>query len=170
MGQPMHLHQREGRGFAVIAYGKLGDWELGYSSDLDLVFLLDYPYEVVTDGECNIDGRQFYLRLTQRVVHLFSTRTSFSGILHEIDTRLRPSGAARMLVSTAWLLAIINNIKPGPGNIRRWCVHAWSTVSVAYRRSLRRSGVRFYVRNASRRCSMCTSAQNAREDALAFGQ
>lgn len=46
-----------------------------------------------------IDGRQFYLRLAQRVMHLFSTRTS-SGILYEVDARLRPSGAAGMLVST----------------------------------------------------------------------
>jgi Glutamine synthetase adenylyltransferase len=46
-----------------------------------------------------IDGRQFYLRLAQRIVHLFSTRTP-SGVLYEIDTRLRPSGTSGMLVST----------------------------------------------------------------------
>ena len=99
-GQPTHLHDREGRGFAVVGYGKLGGWELGYSSDLDLVFLHDCPADVVTDGEREIDGRQFYLRLAQRVMHLFSTRTS-SGILYEVDARLRPSGAAGMLVTTA---------------------------------------------------------------------
>jgi glutamate-ammonia-ligase adenylyltransferase len=68
------------RGFAVVGYGKLGGWELGYSSDLDLVFLHDCPMEVMTDGEREIDGRQFYLRLAQRIMHLFSTRTS-SGFL-----------------------------------------------------------------------------------------
>ncbi len=99
-GQPTHLREREGRGFAVIGYGKLGGWELGYSSDLDLVFLHDCPMEVMTDGEREIDGRQFYLRLAQRIMHLFSTRTS-SGILYEVDARLRPSGAAGMLVTTA---------------------------------------------------------------------
>ena len=99
-GQPAHLREREGRGFAVIGYGKLGGWELGYSSDLDLVFLHDCPAEVITDGEREIDGRQFYLRLAQRIMHLFSTRTS-SGILYEVDARLRPSGAAGMLVTTA---------------------------------------------------------------------
>ncbi|CAM3300944.1 MULTISPECIES: bifunctional [glutamate--ammonia ligase]-adenylyl-L-tyrosine phosphorylase/[glutamate--ammonia-ligase] adenylyltransferase [Yersinia] len=98
-GQPTHLQNREGRGFAVIGYGKLGGWELGYSSDLDLVFLLDCPLDVMTDGERSIDGRQFYLRLAQRVMHLFSTRTS-SGILYEVDARLRPSGESGMLVST----------------------------------------------------------------------
>lgn len=99
-GQPKHLRDREGRGFAVVGYGKLGGWELGYSSDLDLVFLHDCPADVMTDGEREIDGRQFYLRLAQRIMHLFSTRTS-SGILYEVDARLRPSGAAGMLVTTA---------------------------------------------------------------------
>ncbi|EIV6182820.1 bifunctional [glutamate--ammonia ligase]-adenylyl-L-tyrosine phosphorylase/[glutamate--ammonia-ligase] adenylyltransferase [Klebsiella aerogenes] len=99
-GQPTHLRDRQGRGFAVVGYGKLGGWELGYSSDLDLVFLHDCPMEVMTDGEREIDGRQFYLRLAQRIMHLFSTRTS-SGILYEVDARLRPSGAAGMLVTTA---------------------------------------------------------------------
>lgn len=98
-GQPTHLQSRPGRGFAVIGYGKLGGWELGYSSDLDLVFLIDCPDEVMTDGERCIDGRQFYLRLAQRVIHLFSTRTT-SGILYDVDARLRPSGEAGMLVST----------------------------------------------------------------------
>ncbi|MRS14376.1 bifunctional [glutamate--ammonia ligase]-adenylyl-L-tyrosine phosphorylase/[glutamate--ammonia-ligase] adenylyltransferase [Enterobacteriaceae bacterium RIT691] len=98
-GQPTHLADRPGRGFAVVGYGKLGGWELGYSSDLDLVFLHDCPADVMTDGEREIDGRQFYLRLAQRIMHLFSTRTS-SGILYEVDARLRPSGAAGMLVTT----------------------------------------------------------------------
>ncbi|PKH25334.1 bifunctional [glutamate--ammonia ligase]-adenylyl-L-tyrosine phosphorylase/[glutamate--ammonia-ligase] adenylyltransferase [Enterobacterales bacterium CwR94] len=98
-GRPSHLAENGERGFAVIGYGKLGGWELGYSSDLDLVFLHDCPIDAVTLGERSIDGRQFYLRLAQRVMHLFSTRTS-SGILYEVDARLRPSGAAGMLVST----------------------------------------------------------------------
>lgn len=98
-GQPTHLTEREGRGFAVVGYGKLGGWELGYSSDLDLIFLHDCPIDVMTDGEREIDGRQFYLRLAQRIMHLFSTRTS-SGILYEVDARLRPSGAAGMLVTS----------------------------------------------------------------------
>lgn len=83
----------------ILGMGKLGGWELGYSSDLDLVFLVDCPPEVTTDGERSTDGRQFYLRLAQRVMQLFSTRTS-SGILYEVDARLRPSGAAGLLVST----------------------------------------------------------------------
>ncbi|MDC9622225.1 bifunctional [glutamate--ammonia ligase]-adenylyl-L-tyrosine phosphorylase/[glutamate--ammonia-ligase] adenylyltransferase [Xenorhabdus sp. XENO-7] len=98
-GAPAHLSQQQGLGFAIIGYGKLGGWELGYSSDLDLVFLLDCPMDVVTDGERAIDARQFYLRLAQRIIHLFSTRTA-SGVLYDVDARLRPSGESGMLVST----------------------------------------------------------------------
>ncbi|MGF1725216.1 bifunctional [glutamate--ammonia ligase]-adenylyl-L-tyrosine phosphorylase/[glutamate--ammonia-ligase] adenylyltransferase [Photobacterium nomapromontoriensis] len=98
-GSPSHLMDRDGRGFAVLGYGKVGGWELGYGSDLDLVFLHDCPDNVYTSGRKEIDGRQFYLRLAQRIVHLFSTRTS-SGVLYEVDVRLRPSGASGLLVST----------------------------------------------------------------------
>jgi len=97
-GEPTHIKDREGRGFAVVGYGKVGGWELGYNSDLDIVFMHDCPVHVYTDGKKEIDGRQFYLRLAQRIIHIFSTRTA-SGILYEVDTRLRPSGASGLLVS-----------------------------------------------------------------------
>lgn len=95
-GEPNHLN--DGKGFAVLGYGKVGGWELGYNSDLDVVFVHDCPTSSITDGEKCIDGRQFYLRLAQRIIHLFSTRTA-SGILYEVDTRLRPSGASGLMVS-----------------------------------------------------------------------
>ncbi|MEH0687508.1 bifunctional [glutamate--ammonia ligase]-adenylyl-L-tyrosine phosphorylase/[glutamate--ammonia-ligase] adenylyltransferase [Vibrio cholerae] len=99
-GEPTHLKEREGKGFAVVGYGKVGGWELGYNSDLDIVFMHDCPVNVYTDGAKEIDGRQFYLRLAQRIIHIFSTRTA-SGILYEVDTRLRPSGISGLLVSPA---------------------------------------------------------------------
>lgn len=98
-GQPAHLARRGGRGFDVVGYGKLGGLELGYGSDLDLVFLIDCPENVLTDGDKPIDGRKFYLRLTQRIIHLFSTRMT-SGVLYDVDARLRPSGDAGLLVTT----------------------------------------------------------------------
>lgn len=58
-GKPNHLNEREGRGFAVVGYGKLGGWELGYSSDLDLIFLHDCPMDAMTDGERKSTGDSF---------------------------------------------------------------------------------------------------------------
>ncbi len=85
-------------GFAIIGYGKLGGIELGYGSDLDLVFLHDKLSAGVTDGARPIEHNHFYLKLAQRIIHLFATRTN-SGELYEVDMRLRPSGASGLLVS-----------------------------------------------------------------------
>lgn len=86
----------EHKGFSVIAYGKAGGIELGYGSDLDLVFLHNCLGNTLTNGAKQIDSRQFYLKLAQRIMHLFNTRTG-SGILYELDTRLRPEGASGLL-------------------------------------------------------------------------
>ena len=75
--------------FSVIAYGKLGSGELSYTSDLDLVFLHNQPRE----------AEHLIIRLAQRLIRMLGTRTA-AGILYEVDTRLRPSGAAGLLVST----------------------------------------------------------------------
>ena len=98
-GVPPEVAESGRRSFAVVAYGKLGGIELGYGSDLDLVFLHGGDPNHHTNGPKSIDSRQFYLRLAQRVLHLFSTRTP-SGILYEIDMRLRPSGDSGLLVSS----------------------------------------------------------------------
>lgn len=73
--------------FAVIAYGKLGGKELGYASDLDLVFIYDDPRD---------DAVEIYARLGRRMSSWLSTMTS-SGRLYEIDLRLRPDGDAGLL-------------------------------------------------------------------------
>ncbi len=87
-------------GFAIIGYGKLGGLELGYGSDLDLVFLHDSRGEQQeTDGSPPLDNERFFARLVQRLIHFLSIQTS-SGKLYEIDTRLRPSGRAGLLVTS----------------------------------------------------------------------
>ena len=86
----------ENKNFAVLGYGKLGGFELGYGSDLDVVFIHSCLSSEPTGGKKAIDSRQFYLKLAQRIMHLFTTRT-MSGQLYEIDTRLRPSGASGLL-------------------------------------------------------------------------
>ncbi|ODV13301.1 MAG: bifunctional glutamine synthetase adenylyltransferase/deadenyltransferase [Thiobacillus sp. SCN 64-317] len=76
--------------FAVIGYGKLGGKELGYASDLDLVFLHDDTDE---------RAQEIYARLAQRINTWLGTVTA-TGILYETDLRLRPDGASGLLVSS----------------------------------------------------------------------
>jgi [glutamine synthetase] adenylyltransferase / [glutamine synthetase]-adenylyl-L-tyrosine phosphorylase len=85
------------RGFAVIAYGKLGGYELGYTSDLDLVFLHAGAQSETVGGNMPVDTGQFFARLGQRVIHLMTAHTS-AGVLYETDVRLRPSGTGGILV------------------------------------------------------------------------
>ena len=88
------------KGFAVIAYGKLGGLELGYGSDLDLVFLHSGTREKTKGGQQAIDSAQFFNRLGQRVINILTAHTR-AGKLYEIDMRLRPSGGSGVLVSHA---------------------------------------------------------------------
>ncbi|MGL5047118.1 MAG: bifunctional [glutamate--ammonia ligase]-adenylyl-L-tyrosine phosphorylase/[glutamate--ammonia-ligase] adenylyltransferase [Shewanella sp.] len=97
-GVPAYLEGSD-TGFAVVGYGKLGGIELGYGSDLDLVFLCENKtHNSLTNGERPIEVGHFYLKLAQRILHLFSSRTT-SGELYEVDMRLRPSGASGLMVS-----------------------------------------------------------------------
>jgi [glutamine synthetase] adenylyltransferase / [glutamine synthetase]-adenylyl-L-tyrosine phosphorylase len=83
----------------AVGYGKLGGMELGYSSDLDLVFLHDSHGEhQQTSGARPIDNQLFFVRLAQRIVHLL-TMHSPAGRLYEVDVRLRPSGKGGLLVT-----------------------------------------------------------------------
>ncbi|MCP4323161.1 MAG: bifunctional [glutamate--ammonia ligase]-adenylyl-L-tyrosine phosphorylase/[glutamate--ammonia-ligase] adenylyltransferase [Alteromonadales bacterium] len=97
-GIPSNVVGTDRKGFAVIGYGKMGGFELGYGSDLDVVFLHDSAITGQTNGRRAIDNQLFYFRLGQRIIHLFSARTN-SGILYEIDMRLRPSGDSGPLVA-----------------------------------------------------------------------
>ena len=83
----------------VLAYGKLGGLELGFSSDLDLVFVHDSAGAAqVTDGQKSVDNSAFYARLAQKFVHFMSTKTP-AGMLYDIDLRLRPNGSSGVLVT-----------------------------------------------------------------------
>ena len=99
-GEPQYesAGQTHTAGFGVIAYGKLGGMELSYGSDLDLVFLHDSTgRQQQTNGAESIANSDFFGRLARRLVHFLTTRTG-SGVLYEIDTRLRPSGQSGLLV------------------------------------------------------------------------
>jgi len=76
--------------FAIVAYGKLGGKELGYASDLDIVFLYDDPHE---------QAQEVYSRLALRLQSWITTRTS-AGVLFDTDLALRPSGNSGLMVSS----------------------------------------------------------------------
>lgn len=86
----LRAKHREVPQFAVIGYGKLGGKELGYASDLDIIFL--YDDDAPEAGEV-------YARLGQRINNWLSSLTG-AGYLYETDMRLRPDGASGLLVST----------------------------------------------------------------------
>ncbi|MEK9134441.1 MAG: bifunctional [glutamate--ammonia ligase]-adenylyl-L-tyrosine phosphorylase/[glutamate--ammonia-ligase] adenylyltransferase, partial [Pseudomonadota bacterium] len=100
-------------GFAVIGYGKLGSRELGYGSDLDMIFLYEGCEEGSTHGSRPLPNEAFFARLGQRLIHILTTRTP-GGILYAVDMRLRPSGQSGPLVTS---LAAFGDYQRG---------HAWT--------------------------------------------
>lgn len=87
-------------GFIAVGYGKLGGIELGYTSDLDLVFVHNGDNQLATRaaaGQRQIDNATFFTRLGQRVIHILATQTQ-AGSAYEVDMRLRPSGNSGQLV------------------------------------------------------------------------
>ncbi|SEA09807.1 glutamate-ammonia-ligase adenylyltransferase [Nitrosospira multiformis] len=81
--------------FAIIGYGKLGGKELGYASDLDIIFLYDDPHA---------DASESYARLSQRINSWLTSYTS-AGLLYQTDLRLRPNGSSGLLVSSVQAFA-----------------------------------------------------------------
>lgn len=76
--------------FAIIGYGKLGGKELGYASDLDMIFLYEDNHP---------DAAEIYTKLGQSI-NAWLTRHTSAGLLYETDLRLRPNGATGLLVSS----------------------------------------------------------------------
>ena len=88
-----------GATFAVLGYGSLGGEELGFGSDLDLVFLYDAASEAQSEGARPLDASRWFARLAQKIVALLGAVTG-AGRLYDIDVRLRPDGGKGLLVST----------------------------------------------------------------------
>jgi glutamate-ammonia-ligase adenylyltransferase len=76
-------------GFSIIAYGKLGGKELGYASDLDLIFLYDDPDEAAAE---------IYATFARRLITWLTTSTG-AGTLFDVDLRLRPNGESGLLIT-----------------------------------------------------------------------
>jgi glutamate-ammonia-ligase adenylyltransferase len=85
--------------FVVLGYGSLGGEELGFGSDLDVVFLYDTPADAQSAGPRPLDAPRWFARLAQKIVALLGTVTS-AGRLFDVDVRLRPDGAKGLLVSS----------------------------------------------------------------------
>ena len=95
---------------AVIAYGKLGSKELGYGSDLDLVFVYDDPD---TDAD---QAAEIYGTYVRKLINWLTVRTA-AGELFDIDTALRPNGSSGLLVTS---LASFENYQTGRGGNTAW--------------------------------------------------
>ncbi|TAA45331.1 bifunctional [glutamate--ammonia ligase]-adenylyl-L-tyrosine phosphorylase/[glutamate--ammonia-ligase] adenylyltransferase [Pseudoxanthomonas winnipegensis] len=92
--------------FGLIGYGSLGGLEMGFGSDLDLVFLYDAPGDAVSapvsahaGGARALEPGRYYARVAQKVVALLETMTG-AGRLYAVDVRLRPDGAKGLLVTS----------------------------------------------------------------------
>ncbi len=93
-----------GAGFVMLGFGKLGGIELGYSSDLDMVFLFSDAYNggmtnASSENAKAVDNLQFFSRLSLRIMHILQTHTH-AGTLYEADMRLRPNGKSGLIVNS----------------------------------------------------------------------
>lgn len=96
----------EDAGLAVIGYGSLGGEELGFASDLDLVFLFDADAaSSSSDGPRPLEAGRYQLRVVQKLLALLSTLTA-AGRLYEVDLRLRPDGAKGLLLTSLQSFAL----------------------------------------------------------------
>lgn len=88
----------EGDLFAVIGLGKLGSGELGYGSDLDIIFVYaDADRDGETSGPKRITNQEYFIKLGQRIISMMTLKTREGG-LFSVDMRLRPTGSAGPLV------------------------------------------------------------------------
>ena len=86
-------------GFTVVGLGKLGGRELGYGSDLDLLFLYEQAGKSSGGRSGQVSAQEYFIRLTQRLLSYLGTPMA-EGRLYEVDTRLRPSGNQGLLVTS----------------------------------------------------------------------
>lgn len=98
-GLPGGLGQNAPCPFMVLGYGKMGGIELGYGSDLDIVFLYHgLNSSDFSDGKRPLENNVYFTRMGQKIISLMTTMMP-SGTLYEVDTRLRPNGASGLMVT-----------------------------------------------------------------------
>lgn len=133
-------------GLAAIAYGKFGSIELGYGSDLDLVFVYQAqdPDAATTGGTRSVSCSEYFVRLAQRVVQLLSAQT-VAGRAYEIDLELRPSGNSGLVVTSL------------PGFARYQRESAWTWEHQALLRA----------RSVAGGAALCAAIEQVRQEVLA---
>ena len=109
----------ENPGFAVMGYGKLGGIELGYGSDLDLVFVYSGA-EGETSGPRQIDNARFFARLAQRVVHILGTNVCNQGSFMKWICACAPMASPDCRALIWRVFCAIRLSLRGHGSIRRW--------------------------------------------------
>ncbi len=107
----LRQRHRDAPRFAVIAYGKLGGKELGYGSDLDLVFLYDDADEADRDR-----AQEVYAHFVRKLITWLTLRTG-AGELFDIDTALRPNGGSGLLVTS---IGAFESYQVGRGSNTAW--------------------------------------------------
>jgi [glutamine synthetase] adenylyltransferase / [glutamine synthetase]-adenylyl-L-tyrosine phosphorylase len=107
----MTRRHRDDCGLAVVAYGKLGGKELGYGSDLDVVFLYDDSDEADKDR-----AQEVYGAFARKLITWLTLRTA-AGELFDIDTALRPNGNSGLLVTS---IGSFETYQAGRGNNTAW--------------------------------------------------
>ena len=110
----LRAHHRELPHFAVIAYGKLGGKELGYGSDLDVVFLYDDADEPSPDARDR--AQEVYGHFVRKLITWLTLRTA-AGELFDIDTALRPNGNSGLLVTS---ITSFERYQVGRGSNTAW--------------------------------------------------
>ncbi|RYF70364.1 MAG: hypothetical protein EOO22_14465, partial [Comamonadaceae bacterium] len=105
--QRLKNRHRETPSFGIIGYGKLGGKELGYGSDLDIVFVFDDEDE---------RAPEVYANFVRKLINWLTVKTG-EGDLYEIDTALRPNGSSGLLVTT---FAAYANYQEGRGSNTAW--------------------------------------------------
>lgn len=162
-------------GVVIVAYGKLGGIELGYGSDLDLVFLHDSTGTFQqTDGAQPLENSVFFARLGQRLVHLLTTHTR-AGRLYEVDVRLRPNGKGGLLVQSltsfeqyqrkeawTWEHQALLRARAIAGDTKL-CTEFERIRTEILRQAIRRDGLREEVRNMRQRMRDELSKAQARQ-------
>jgi glutamate-ammonia-ligase adenylyltransferase len=172
-GEPRCVEEGQARTprVGIAGYGKLGGMELGYASDLDLVFLHDSAGGgQQTTGPKVVDNEVFFLRLAQRLLHVLTVHTP-AGRLYEVDVRRALPARAASRSPRSARSRRTSGARPGPSSTRRCCIRAgWRatrrsarpTPGSAARCSSRRSGARRCARTSWRCASACARSTASR--------